>query len=103
VGSGTLGYSYVLDGRVQPFGEINCDRVIRVVSSALSASDYLRSDQLFGRALGRVLAHEVVHMLSDSIDHARDGLACKELSAKQLLAPALRLQARDFARLHINR
>lgn len=101
--AGALGFSYTMDGRVQPFGEIDCDRVIRAVSSAMSAVDYLRSDQLLGRALGRVLAHEVVHMLSRSTDHARDGLAYKELTGKQLIALELHLDARDFARIRLNR
>ena len=101
--SGALGFSYVMDGRVQPFGEIGCDRVIRAVSSAMSGADYLRSEQLFGRALGRILAHEVVHMLSRSANHARNGVAYKELTGKQLVAPELRLEARDFARLRLDR
>ena len=101
--NGTLGFSYTIDGSVQPFGEIDCDRVVRVVGSVMSADDYLRSDQLLGRALGRIVAHEVIHMLSGSGTHARDGVAYKELSGKMLLAPELRLQARDFARIRLER
>ena len=99
--SGTLGFSYKLDGSVQPFGEIDCDRVVRAIGSVMSATDYLRSDELLGRALGRVLAHEVVHMLSGSGTHARDGIAYREFSGRMLLGPELRLQASDFARIRL--
>jgi hypothetical protein len=99
---GVLGFSYIMDGRVQPFGEIGCDRVIRAVCSAMSAADYLKSDQLLGRALGRVLAHEVVHMLTQSGGHARDGVAYKELTGRQLIALELRLQPSDFAHMRRN-
>jgi hypothetical protein len=101
--SGTLGFSYTVGGNVQPFGEIDCDRVVRAVGSAVSAVDYLRSDELLGRALGRVLAHEIVHMLSGSVAHARDGVAYKELTGRMLIAPELHLAARDFARIHLDR
>ena len=97
---GSLGYSYSVDGRVQPFGQIACDRVARVVRSAMSGADYLKADLLLGRALGRVLAHEVVHMLSRSGAHARDGIAYKQLSAHQLISPELRLLPEDLARIH---
>jgi hypothetical protein len=100
---GALGFSYIVDGGVQPFGEIDCDRVAGVLNSAISANDYLRSDQLLGRALGRILAHEVVHMLSSSAAHAHDGVAYKELSGRMLIAPVLRLQARDFSRIRLKK
>jgi hypothetical protein len=101
VESGALGISYIVDGSVQPFGEVDCERVTRAVSSAMAAADYHRSDELLGRALGRILAHEIVHMLSGTAVHGRDGVAYKELPGKLLIAPELRLQARDFTRLHV--
>jgi hypothetical protein len=52
-----------------------------------------------GRALGRVLAHEVVHMLSKSALHGQRGVTKKALSGTQLLAPELLLDREDVDRL----
>jgi len=57
---------------------------------------------LLGRALGRVLAHEVVHILSKSGAHGRVGVAKTALSGSQLIAPELRLGAADLERIHVH-
>jgi len=59
---GPLAFTYSTEGEVQPFTEVKCDQVTRAVRSAMSGSDFARADMLMGRALGRVLAHEVVHI-----------------------------------------
>jgi hypothetical protein len=61
--------------------------------------DYARADQLFGRALGRVLAHEVVHMLTRSGSHSREGVTQRSLTGNQLIAPELRLSKAELAKL----
>jgi hypothetical protein len=96
---GIMAFTYSTSGVVQPFGEVACDRVATAVRSAMFGEDYKRSDQLFGRALGRVLAHEVVHMLTGSGAHGREGVARKSLSGQQLIAPELRLSTEDLDRL----
>jgi len=52
-----------------------------------------------GRALGRVLAHEVVHMLTGNSGHAHEGVTRRALSGNQLIAPKLRLAPEDLDRL----
>ena len=88
---------------LEAHGVVRGDRVAVVLNAAISANDYLRSDQLLGRALGRILAHEVVHMLSSSAAHAHDGVAYKELTGRMLIAPVLRLQAQDFSRIRLKK
>ena len=97
---GPMAFTYSTDGAVQPFSEVACDKVTSAVRSAMSGGDFANADVLLGRALGRVLAHEVVHMLSKSGAHGHTGVAKTALSGSQLIAPELRLEPQDVARLH---
>ena len=86
-GGGPLAYTSTVDGEVQPFSSVLCDRVSRSVQSALEPGQRKAADLLFGRALGRVLSHEVYHVLNQTLDHRKQGLAKRSLTAKQLIAP----------------
>jgi hypothetical protein len=63
------------------------------------AGDYARGDQLLGRALGRVVAHELVHILSRSQVHSKSGVEMRALSGQQLIAPILSLDIADLHRI----
>ena len=90
-------------GEVQPFGEVDCDHVVSSLHTAMSGDDYARADLLLGRALGRVVAHELVHMLTKSKQHGREGVERAALSARQLIADSLPLSAFDVDRLQQER
>jgi hypothetical protein len=96
---GPMAFTYTTGGVPQPFSEVACEKVATAVRSAMFGGDFAKADQLFGRALGRVLAHEVVHMLTRSGDHAREGVTRRSLSGNQLIAPELRLAPADLDRL----
>jgi hypothetical protein len=96
---GPLAVTRTANGEVQPFGEVNCDRVVNSVRSAMFGGDYARADLLVGRALGRVVAHELVHMLTKSGQHASEGVQKAALSGRQLIAASLPLSAMDVDRL----
>jgi hypothetical protein len=90
-------------GEVQPFGEVDCDHVVSSLHTAMNGGDYAKADQLLGRALGRVVAHELVHMLTKSKQHGRDGVEKAALSARQLIAESLPLSIFDIDRLQQER
>jgi len=97
---GPLAFTYSTDGAIQPYSEVACDKVVSSVRSAMFGGDYAFADELLGRALGRVVAHELVHILSKSSAHARKGLEMPALSGKLLIAPDLKLDAADLEKLH---
>ena len=97
---GPMAFTYSTDGVVQPFSAVACDKVTSAVRSAMSGGDFANADLLLGRALGRVLAHEVMHILSKSGAHGRTGVAKTALSGSQLIAPELRLGPDDLERMH---
>jgi hypothetical protein len=49
--------------------------------------------QEFGRALGRVVAHELVHAIAPDVAHARKGLMRPSMDRAALLAPGLGLES----------
>jgi hypothetical protein len=98
---GPLAFTHTSDGTVLPFSEVACDQVTASMRSAMFGGDYAQGDQLLGRALGRVVAHELVHILTDSHDHGREGVARAALSGTQLITPRLPLSPSDLERLRV--
>jgi hypothetical protein len=98
---GPLAFTHTSDGTVLPFSEVACDQVTASMRSAMFGSDYAQGDQLLGRALGRVVAHELVHILTGSHDHGHEGVARAALSGTQLITPRLPLSPSDLERLRI--
>jgi hypothetical protein len=80
-----LGSAFVSDGSVLPFGQVECDR-IRASLQRLNYSVAHESQQQLGQAMGRVLVHELYHMLSGSSAHTMHGLTKPSLSAFELSA-----------------
>ena len=96
---GPYAFTRVANGQVQPFGEVDCDRVSSSVRSAMGGDDFSKTELLMGRALGRIVAHELVHMLTKSGQHAHEGVQRPALSGKQLISKSLPLSAMDIDRL----
>ena len=82
-----LAYSSMVNGEVQPFSSILCERVQRSVQSALKPNQRKSANKLYGQALGRVLSHELYHILNQTKEHEHQGLAKKSLTGQQLIAP----------------
>ncbi len=91
--------SYTVSGEVQPFGEVSCERVGRAVDSALWGGQRTNRDELLGRALGRVVAHEVFHMMANTAKHSRKGVFQESLTGAQLIGEGMQFEPADLARL----
>jgi hypothetical protein len=87
--TGPLAWTSTADGAPLPFGQVSCERVRNTVLRAMWGGDFSHADQLFGRALGRVLAHEFYHMRAKTTSHAAGGVAKRALSGAQLIADSL--------------
>jgi hypothetical protein len=97
---GPLAFTYSTDGAMLPFSEIECDQVRSSLRTAMWGGDYRRSDLLFGRALARVLAHELYHVLAKTHSHAGQGIAEKSLSGAQLISEVLQLNQAELDQMH---
>jgi hypothetical protein len=96
---GPFAFTYNSDGDVLPFSEVECDKVTASVQSSLGGGDFARPDYVMGRALGRVVAHELVHILTRSAAHGHDGIEQRALSGRELSGAPLRLSRADLDRV----
>jgi len=98
---GPLAWTHSTDGAILPFAEVSCDRIANVVARAMWGGERKQADKYLGRALGRVLAHELYHILGKTHEHNADGSIAKEaLSAKQLISDRrITFDMRDLNRM----
>ena len=54
---------------------------------------------VLGRALARVAAHEIYHIVAQTPEHEKSGLAKANLSSQELTANRLELDALSIARM----
>lgn len=91
-----LGLTEVTEGRVLPFGKIECNQVRQTLRMALAASAQSERQAVLGRALGRVLAHELYHILARTTKHSAGGIAKPFYTAAELTSRALTLRPREI-------
>jgi hypothetical protein len=82
-----LGQTHLVNGTILPFADILCDAVHRLVDHDLRVARSSEREELLGRALGRVLAHELYHILARSTDHTHQGISRAEQTSADLLSP----------------
>jgi hypothetical protein len=96
---GTLAFTYTTDGVVQPFSQVACDKIGAFLLSGRRNGSYTDPEKVMGVALGRVVAHELVHMLLGSGTHADTGVFKPGLTVEQLVSGELLLDEDDVDRL----
>ena len=94
---GWLARMHLFEGVVLPFGEVNCDLVRALMSDGPRSAKLTEKE--FGRALARVLAHELYHFLTQSTEHATQGLEKPSFSRADLALDGLRLNRKELGRL----
>jgi hypothetical protein len=100
---GALGWTHVSDGQILPFTDISCDRVREFTQPGLLAFRLEDRAARYGRALGRVLAHELYHIFAHTMQHGSMGVAKESYNMKDLLADDFQFQARESRMLQTNR
>lgn len=97
-----LGSTEVVNGHVLPFSQIECDQVRKALAYLDPAAGRSERQKALGLALGRVVAHELYHILARTTTHASDGLARATQSLRDLIAPEedLSFRAKDSEAIH---
>lgn len=94
-----LAWAHVSEGDMLPFIEIDCARLGRMLRAAGFGDSALSQRQVMGKALGRVLAHELYHVLTGNTQHAHSGVAQPALSPAHLTTSTLTFTARELSLL----
>ena len=84
-----LGWSQVSNGEVLPFAGIDCDSILGFIDKRLFTEPLPERNQVLGRAIGRVLAHEFDHIFAETRDHKARDMDQPEYSVEELVAPSL--------------
>ena len=94
-----LASSSVADGRVLPFSWLDCTALNRFLAPVVSGPSHAEQDDLYGRSMARLLAHEFYHILAQTDDHATAGIAKARFSTADLLADHFDFEASALERL----
>jgi hypothetical protein len=98
-GSGALALTHLVNGEVLPFSDVNCDLVRANVREGMLGFDKGNADLFLGRGLGRVVAHELWHILTKSTAHGRHGVTQRCLSPEQLVSDHIEVLEEDLERI----
>ena len=81
----SLGLTHMSGDAILPYADVHCDQVRNLVQGELRSQAFPRMEFLLGRALGRVVAHELYHILARTTRHGGSGLAKRVLTPQELL------------------
>lgn len=94
-----LASTAVVNGQILPFVKVECGRIRDRVGPLLVGMDPAGQHAALGKAIGRVVAHEIYHVLSGSMRHAGSGVAVSCVTARDLLAERFDLDRWSVARV----
>lgn len=95
-----LASTAVQDGKVLPFSWVDCAALDRFLGTSLHSVS--KRDEVYGRAIGRLLAHEFFHVLTASEEHTSSGVSKTAFSVADLLSERLTFQQDALALLHVD-
>jgi hypothetical protein len=84
--SGRLGWTHVSEGVVLPFSDIDCDAIREFLQSGLAPLHTAERQEVFGKAVARVLAHELYHVFAKTQRHSAHGVSKARYSTYELLS-----------------
>jgi len=94
-----LGWTHISEGVILPFADVDCDAVRGFIQKQLLRVPAQDREQDFGRALGRVLAHELYHIFANTTRHGSDGVGREYYNVQDLLTADFQFEARESAAL----
>jgi len=83
---GPLGWTHMSDGEILPFSDINCDGIRGFIQRGLLQLPEAVRETAYGRAIARVLAHELYHILAKTTKHAAWGIGKPAYTVQELLS-----------------
>jgi hypothetical protein len=88
----SLADTSISDGRILPFFHVDCTRVNQILGSHVESS-------ILGRALGRVIAHEIYHIIARTAEHHDTGIAKAVFSSRDLTNPRFEFDSWSIDRM----
>lgn len=96
--SSSLGSSAVADGRILPFSYVDCSALTHFIGHSVANLPAALRDFTYGRAMARLAAHELYHVLSQRSDHTQTGIGKAQFAVSDLLSDHLEFEEIVVAR-----
>ena len=100
---GALGWTHVSDGVILPFSDVDCDRIRNFVQRELVSVRLPDREEAFGRAIGRVVAHELYHVFANTSRHGSCGVGKSAYTVSELLAEDFQFEGRESTALRTSK
>jgi hypothetical protein len=97
VSPGALGWTHISDGAILPFSDVDCDGIRGFLGKQLLNYSQQERVEVFGRALGRVLAHELYHIFANTTRHGSEGVGKPMYTVQDLVSTDFRFEDREAA------
>ncbi len=97
-----LGFTHLSDGVILPFVEVDCERIRTLLRREFRRRSRPVRELLLGRALARVLAHELYHVLAVTSKHGARGIAKAHMSADDLVCGDLAFEDGDLTKIRMH-
>jgi mono/diheme cytochrome c family protein len=85
-GGARLGFSHVSDKTVLPFAVVDCDTVGAFIQKKMPIGPDKERERILGRALARVLVHELDHIFAQTMSHGEREVDQPTYTVEELLA-----------------
>ncbi len=89
----------VTNGHILPFSTVNCEAITRLLAPSLAGEALAHRNFIYGRAVARIVAHELYHVLSGSDEHDHEGIAKAGFTARDLSSERFDFKDITLARL----
>jgi len=83
---GPIGWVPRVKGHIQPFVNVDCDRIVAMLGPLALAMNHNRRNTVMGEAIARVILHEWIHFSTQSAAHSDHGVSKSDFTVADLLA-----------------
>ena len=83
--SGALGWVKKVDGEIQPFIHVSCERIVEMLQGMALGMNRERRMTVVAEAMARVIAHEWIHIARQEARHDKDGVMQSQFQVSDLL------------------
>jgi hypothetical protein len=97
--NGPMGWIDSQDGELRPFIDLDCDRISAMVWQNRGTLPLPLVVRAFGLAMGRVLAHEVYHYITQSTAHRASDIFRHSMTSRDLMLPDVRFEPAEIEAL----
>jgi hypothetical protein len=84
--NGALGWVKKVDGEIQPFIHVSCERIVEMLQPLALGLKRERRNAVMAEAMARVIAHEWIHIATQKADHEKRGVMESQFQLSNLLA-----------------